>query len=136
QFVAALVTAASVQEWLHQGLGTSPITIGKGWDGVLLQFLVLYLTRDFADYFIHYLQHKVALLWRLHRVHHSAEILTPFTGLARRHPGDFAVEFLGKGYLGGVLAGAVMFLFGMKVDARSAVILTLVGLPQGLLLPF
>jgi len=33
-------------------------------------FLVTLLVRGFASFFTHYLNHKVPLLWRLHRVHH------------------------------------------------------------------
>ena len=41
--------------------------------------LVLFLTEDFSRFFVHYLYHKVPLLWRFHAIHHSATILTPMT---------------------------------------------------------
>jgi sterol desaturase/sphingolipid hydroxylase (fatty acid hydroxylase superfamily) len=40
---------------------------------------------DFCTFFSHYLEHKVALLWQFHKVHHSALTLIPMTNL-RFHP--------------------------------------------------
>ena len=34
---------------------------------------------DFAATWAHYLQHRVPILWELHKVHHSAEVMTPIT---------------------------------------------------------
>ena len=42
---------------------------------------------DAANFFAHYLQHKIPALWEFHKVHHSAEVLTPITVL-RMHPID------------------------------------------------
>ena len=37
------------------------------------------LSYDFFFYAIHYTMHKVPALWAIHKVHHSAEVLTPLT---------------------------------------------------------
>ena len=37
------------------------------------------LCYDFIFYAIHYTMHKVPALWAIHKVHHSAEVLTPMT---------------------------------------------------------
>lgn len=42
---------------------------------------------DFGIFSAHYLQHKVPVLWQFHKVHHSAQVLTPVT-LYRMHPID------------------------------------------------
>ena len=47
----------------------------------LFSFILL----DFLRFFQHYLMHRVPFLWRIHRVHHSAQVLTPLT-LHRIHP--------------------------------------------------
>jgi sterol desaturase/sphingolipid hydroxylase (fatty acid hydroxylase superfamily) len=41
----------------------------------------------FGAYIFHYAGHKVPLFWALHKVHHSAEALSPFTA-TRGHPLD------------------------------------------------
>ncbi|MDP2304405.1 MAG: sterol desaturase family protein [Pseudomonadota bacterium] len=53
-----------------------------------VQFLVAFLTLDFARYWLHYADHRVPLLWSFHRVHHSAESLDATTGF-RMHVVDF-----------------------------------------------
>ncbi|HTR18163.1 MAG TPA: sterol desaturase family protein, partial [Acetobacteraceae bacterium] len=48
-------------------------------------YVTAFLVYDFCNYTGHYLEHRVPILWELHKVHHSAETLTPLT--ARRfHP--------------------------------------------------
>ena len=46
------------------------------------------LITDFVFYFHHYLQHRIPFLWEFHKVHHSAEVLTPMTDY-RSHPLEF-----------------------------------------------
>lgn len=40
---------------------------------------------DLAYWFFHFLLHRVPVLWEFHKVHHSAEVLTPLTEW-RQHP--------------------------------------------------
>lgn len=58
--------------------GSSPgIASNYGW--MLLYSLVTLLCYDFVFYVIHFTMHKVPFLWAIHKVHHSAEVLTPLT---------------------------------------------------------
>ncbi len=41
--------------------------------------LMLFLAYELGYWFNHWLSHKVPLLWEFHKVHHSAEVLTPIT---------------------------------------------------------
>lgn len=55
----------------------------------LAQLVVTFLTLDLvAQYFAHYLLHRVPWLWTLHMVHHSDTMLDATSG-TRLHPGDF-----------------------------------------------
>jgi sterol desaturase/sphingolipid hydroxylase (fatty acid hydroxylase superfamily) len=67
----------------------------------------LFLAYEFAYWFDHYLSHRIPLLWDFHRVHHTAEVLSPLTNF-RVHPVDSLVfgNILGlsMGITGGVLA--------------------------------
>ncbi|MCC6806574.1 MAG: sterol desaturase family protein [Deltaproteobacteria bacterium] len=47
--------------------------------------LVLFVSWDFSRFALHSLAHAVPTLWELHKVHHSAEVMTPMT-LYRNHP--------------------------------------------------
>ena len=56
-----------------------------GYITLIVLSIALFVFSDFANFFTHYLQHKVNFLWELHKVHHSATFLSPLT-TARMHP--------------------------------------------------
>lgn len=73
--------------------------------------VLLFLAYEFGYWLDHYLKHRVPVLWELHKVHHSAEVLTPLTNF-RMHPLDTLV-------FGNILAvtaaltnGVAAYLFG------------------------
>jgi len=72
---------------------------GGGWPATLF----LAVVADFALFLSHYLQHKIPWLWEFHKVHHSAEVMTPIT-VYRMHPVDNLLAF----GLGGLLSGAAL----------------------------
>ena len=41
--------------------------------------LVTILIADMVFYFTHYMMHKTEIGWAIHKVHHSAQVLTPLT---------------------------------------------------------
>lgn len=47
--------------------------------------LMLFFAYELGYWFNHWLSHKVPFLWEFHKVHHSAEVLTPLTNF-RVHP--------------------------------------------------
>jgi sterol desaturase/sphingolipid hydroxylase (fatty acid hydroxylase superfamily) len=47
--------------------------------------VILFLAYELGYWFNHWLSHKVPLLWEFHKVHHTAEVLTPLTNF-RVHP--------------------------------------------------
>jgi sterol desaturase/sphingolipid hydroxylase (fatty acid hydroxylase superfamily) len=76
--------------------------------------VALFLAYELAYWIDHYLSHKVPMLWEFHKVHHTAEVLTPLTNF-RVHPIDTLVfanivaVFVGAtaGVLGYASGGAV-----------------------------
>jgi sterol desaturase/sphingolipid hydroxylase (fatty acid hydroxylase superfamily)/creatinine amidohydrolase/Fe(II)-dependent formamide hydrolase-like protein len=54
--------------------------------------LALAVAFDFGLFFSHYLLHKLPWLWEFHKVHHSAESLTPVT-VHRMHPMDDFITY-------------------------------------------
>ncbi len=77
----------------------------------LLQVLAL----EFGYWALHYAFHKVPVMWELHKVHHSAEVMTPLTEW-RQHPIEFIafanVLTLSTGSVFGVMA----WLFGKGAE--------------------
>ena len=47
--------------------------------------LILFLAYELGYWFNHWVSHRVPVLWEFHKVHHSAEVLTPLTNF-RVHP--------------------------------------------------
>jgi sterol desaturase/sphingolipid hydroxylase (fatty acid hydroxylase superfamily) len=54
---------------------------------VLVTILIGVLALDFSSWLVHFVMHKVPLLWRFHLIHHSDTNVDVTTGL-RHHPGD------------------------------------------------
>lgn len=54
---------------------------------VLVTILIGVLALDFSSWLVHFVMHKVQVLWRFHLIHHSDTNVDVTTGL-RHHPGD------------------------------------------------
>lgn len=61
--------------------------------GVAVQVGLIWLAHDFGNYVQHRAQHASPLLWRFHRPHHAAEVLTPFVQV-QGHPIDLLVGMI------------------------------------------
>jgi sterol desaturase/sphingolipid hydroxylase (fatty acid hydroxylase superfamily) len=69
----------------------------------------LFLAYEFGYWFDHYLSHRIPLLWDFHKVHHTAEVLSPLTNF-RVHPIDSLVFGNILGLSLGITGGVVTFL--------------------------
>lgn len=107
---AALFSLALLRDIAGQAqLAQSPDAITS-----VLLFVMLTLAYDFSTYVTHWLHHRVPMLWEFHKVHHSAEVLTPVT-LYRKHPVYDLLGTVTDLALVGPVQGVILFLFG--VDA-------------------
>ena len=68
------------------------------------------IVTDFASYIDHAMEHYIPVLWPIHSVHHSAEVLTPFTQF-RKHPLSGFVSGPIQNAIIGVFQGSVFYLF-------------------------
>lgn len=73
---------------------------------VALAFL-LWLPSDFALYWMHRFFHRWSRIWPLHAVHHSAEVMTPFTTY-RQHPLSLLVTDAGVAVFVGLCQGLLL----------------------------
>ena len=69
----------------------------------------LFLAYEFAYWIDHYLSHRIPLLWEFHKVHHTAEVLSPLTNF-RVHPVDSVVFYNILGIIVGTTGGALSYL--------------------------
>ena len=84
--------------------------------------VLTFVVYDLSTYITHRLSHEVPLLWAFHRVHHSAEVLNPFT-LMRKHPVyDLVGDCLDLVIVGG-LSGAILYFWPPEIGmATTAVV--------------
>lgn len=79
-------------EWLANGIvamltqtfGAMP-AVAPAWLATVTITLLLFLAYEIGYWFNHWLHHRVPFLWEFHKVHHSAEVLSPLTNF-RVHP--------------------------------------------------
>lgn len=81
---------------------------------------------DFLRFVHHYGMHKVPFLWKLHKVHHSARILTPVT-LYRAHPLESALATLRNSLGLGVTTGLFVFLFQSQLQMTTILGINFMG---------
>jgi sterol desaturase/sphingolipid hydroxylase (fatty acid hydroxylase superfamily) len=98
---------------------SSPLDIAPGFFALLLFSAAGFAFDDFLRFAHHWLMHKVPVLWRLHQVHHSAHVLTPFT-LFRLHPLESAMAVLRNSFSSGVSLGCFLFFFRSADPSVSA----------------
>lgn len=102
-----LSVGEGVRRGLELALGPAPLDIEPSWISRAGYTLVFVAAIDFSKWLVHYLQHKVPLLWEFHKVHHSAEVLTPLTNL-RVHP----VDVLFENFLAAISSAMVVGVYG------------------------
>ncbi len=115
--ISQLAIATSVYYFLHsfdifssgQFANVNPIYV------TALFSLTLFLVDDFSKYLVHRWMHKWPLLWSLHKVHHSAETLTPVT-VYRIHPLEGILYALRGLFLQGTTIALFSFFFGSAVS--------------------
>lgn len=87
--VAFGALTALLYQWINQSnFGLLNLIEWPLWAELIIALIFL----DFiAQYFVHFLLHKVPALWRLHLVHHSDKHVDVTTG-TRHHPLDFLLR--------------------------------------------
>jgi len=86
-------------------VGLNPMIVSVG------VTLVGFLVYEFAYWLDHYLSHSIPFLWEFHRVHHTAETLSPLT-VFRVHPVESVKFYNISALLLGAAQGAATWLLG------------------------
>src|SRR6185312_4576403 len=110
-----IVSASQIGEMVHSALvsefGAHPApalspALARG-----LASGLLFVAYEFAYWLDHYLSHRVPILWEFHKVHHTAEVLTPLTAF-RVHPIDSLVFANITALVTGAVGGLVSYALG------------------------
>ena len=113
---AKLAGALVIARFLQVEMGDANI-IGLHWLAIACVFsVVLFVMDDLSRFVLHRFMHKVPVLWRLHRVHHSATTLTPFT-VFRVHPLESIIYTLRGFLIFSMVGGLFIWLFKGQLSA-------------------
>lgn len=113
-----LLGAKDVSIWLSQNMTQwfgyfSPLRLS--YESVVLAYtLALFLVGDLSRYWLHRFLHTIPWLWKIHRVHHSAEVLNPFT-FYRVHPFENILFGLRHALSAGGVTAVFIYFFGAKI---------------------
>ena len=123
RLISKLALATFVFESLHLLMDGRAIVApdAPGWLIAALFTLSMFLTDDVSKYLVHRALHHWPVLWAFHRVHHSAETLTPFS-VYRTHPVEAVIFSLRSIIVQALLVAVFMFFFGPRAD-----LLTILG---------
>ncbi len=94
----------------------------------IICMLLVFLAHELGYWFGHLLLHKIPALWEFHKVHHSAEHLTPLTEL-RQHPLEAALGPFFMVSLASLVQGPMVYAFGaqsLMLDPAAQNIITLI----------
>jgi creatinine amidohydrolase/Fe(II)-dependent formamide hydrolase-like protein/sterol desaturase/sphingolipid hydroxylase (fatty acid hydroxylase superfamily) len=112
--LAGATVAAWVQAGLAHAFGRLETPLLEAGPARLLYTVAFFIALDFGRFAAHALLHDVPVLWPFHKVHHSAERLTPFTNY-RIHPVDLAVMAVVPNALTGLVTGVIWYVSGGAV---------------------
>jgi sterol desaturase/sphingolipid hydroxylase (fatty acid hydroxylase superfamily) len=107
----AIYFALVGSDWLSLGQFAG---LGKGWV-IALFTIAIFLGDDFSKYLLHRWMHRWPLLWAIHKVHHSAETLTPLT-VYRVHPLEGILYTTRGTIVQGVIIPIFLFLFSEGIN--------------------
>jgi len=100
--------------FLQSNFGDAPEIALPAWFIASLYAIVFFVIEDISRFLLHVGMHRVPVLWRLHRIHHSAENLTPLT-LFRVHPLESVIYFFRGTLVFGLVSGTFIWFFGREL---------------------
>lgn len=116
RLITLVVSSTAAAAAMAGGLTTLLGPIGTNAPGGLalaIMAALLLLAFDLGTYVTHRLSHRVPVLWAFHRLHHSAEQLTPLT-LERKHPVYTLLSVLIDCAVVAPVQALIIYLFGAQ----------------------
>ncbi|MBO6787383.1 MAG: extracellular solute-binding protein [Rhodospirillales bacterium] len=120
RLLGKLTIATLLFDWLHIAFDGRPMiwTGAPAWTVAAGFTVALFLADDLTKYLLHRLLHRWPVLWCFHKVHHSAETLTPFT-VFRTHPVEGVLFALRSVFTQAAVLAVFFFFLGDRVDLVS-----------------
>ena len=130
--LSALAVAALVVRSMDATLGIPALPDWPAWAVTIAYTGALFLASDLSRYVVHRVVHEVPMLWELHQVHHSAEVLTPWT-FYRSHPIETALFWLRGVLATGLVTGAFFWLFRGQAEPAQLLGVNVLGFAANLM---
>jgi sterol desaturase/sphingolipid hydroxylase (fatty acid hydroxylase superfamily) len=111
----ATVAAAGAMAALGAATGLERAELSWSTGRFLALTLLFAVVADFCTYWVHRVHHEMPLLWPFHKVHHSAEVMTPIT-VYRKHPIYDLFSNCTKALAAGLVQGTLVYLLVGRVD--------------------
>jgi sterol desaturase/sphingolipid hydroxylase (fatty acid hydroxylase superfamily) len=115
----AIVSYHLVSKYTNDGFaavfGSMPPSSMPAVYATLILTVALFIAYELGYWLDHYLSHTIPFLWEFHKVHHTAEVLSPLTNY-RVHPVDSVVFGNILALSMGATEGATNYLFGRVTD--------------------
>lgn len=109
-FANALYFSARVYHILTAIFGYCDYKIFMSNWGIMWYSLSFIIVSDFSRFGLHYLLHHNRFLSYFHKMHHSAEVLTPFT-LYRSHPFEMILSHIRYLLVFSLITGVFLYLY-------------------------
>lgn len=119
--ISTVVVAGFITNWLPAIVGGSSRGLPPDTWSTLFFSAAFVLLTDFGLFAAHYVGHKVPFFWAFHKVHHSAEVLTPVTAY-RFHPVDLVLNGIAVALAVGPLVGVYQFVYSGELFTGSPVL--------------
>jgi sterol desaturase/sphingolipid hydroxylase (fatty acid hydroxylase superfamily) len=130
--ISTVVAGHFTYTLLSSIIGGPTYQVAPAGPAMLVAFTItMLLAYDLSYYLYHYMQHKIPILWELHKVHHSAQVMIGVTK-DRVHPVDEIMNRWWDGLIPGLCYGIWLFfaldpveltVFGLNVYALRNTIL-------------
>ena len=125
---ATTISVAGTVHLLTNLFGAAPAAFGPSYVITGITMVFVFMAVEFGYWFSHFMMHKIPALWEFHKVHHSAEVLTPLTEW-RQHPVELALFPILMGSASCLVQGPFVYYFGASaqvVNPASANLISMV----------
>lgn len=116
-FVSKIVVATALFFFFQEAFpgGTAVLASAPAIVVAIAYTVFLFVFDDFSRFITHFALHRIQILWAFHKVHHSAETLSPLT-VYRTHPVEAVIFSFRAIGVQAVSISLFVFLFGSAVD--------------------
>jgi sterol desaturase/sphingolipid hydroxylase (fatty acid hydroxylase superfamily) len=122
--------AAGLVGLMIRAFGPAPHALHWSLPAVVGLTLLVAIADDFGYYVAHYALHRVRFLWAFHKVHHSAEVLTPLVA-GRVHPVEMALTEPIRAAASALAVAPTIYLFDGDIRFATLFGLNIVALGFG-----